>query len=164
MKNKEKIEYLSNRYYKSMHNAAMIILGDYHLAEDACQDTFIKLIRNADILDDITSERVKNYCFVLLRHTATDIARKWHRQVPTEILYEDNVVPEVSDEYPYETEDMIKDIMSLPYHYRVVVTMRCLGKHSSRETAEYLGSNVSTVNARLSRAKKILHEKWNTVA
>jgi len=164
MNNKEKIEYLAKNYYYRMHQSAMFILNDYHLAEDACQDTMIKLMSLTDHMEDVTTEGIRSLCFVILKNTARDIGRKWHRQIPSDILFENEELPKDVNAYPSDTEDMINDILLLPYHYRSVIALRCLANRTSKETADFLGSNVATVNARLSRAKKILKEKWNIVA
>lgn len=161
MNGKEKIEYVVRNYGDRMHAEAMCVIHEYYLAEDACQNAYIRLLEIADSIFDIKDERARNLCIVAVRHAAYDILRKWNRQPPMDFHYDDETRLEYIDEYPSDTEDLMQDIMILPEYYRTVITMRCFIKNSCTETAKLTSSSVGTVNSRLFRAKKILEKKWH---
>jgi len=165
MDSREKLDYIANNYTKLMHHEAYMILKDYHYAEDACQDAFINLIRVIDRIDDVTSASARAYCIKTVKNCAIDIIRKNNKTVPVaEVFEEDDDVRAVYDHYPSDTVDMVNDIEQLPEKYRNIIRMRCLEDKSAEQTARELGTNVNTVNTQLMRARKILREKWASIA
>ena len=164
MDQKEKIGYIADHYAKPMHTAAFHILNDYHEAEDACQESFLKLYNAVARIEDVTTASARAYCVTTARNTAVDMARKKARQIPAgnAVINPEDVA--AFDSYPSDTEGMIGDIEELPEKYRNIIRMRCLEEKSAGETAEILNSSIGTVNTQLSRARSILKSKWFRIA
>ena len=56
---KEKFEKLYEQYRKLMMAEANAILKSKHLAEDAVQETFLRIIKSFDYVEEILSPRTK---------------------------------------------------------------------------------------------------------
>jgi RNA polymerase sigma factor (sigma-70 family) len=53
----EKLEELMNKYGDSIFRMCFLYLRDYHLAEDATQETFIKAMKSYDSFEHNSSEK-----------------------------------------------------------------------------------------------------------
>lgn len=131
-----------------------LYLKDVHLAEDAVQETLLKAWRNVDKFRGEGSEltwitRIAiNVCKSYLRSP-------WKRRhAPTEeleALFVSTDDSQVDDTLP-------RAILSLSRPYREVIILYYYQELKAREIAEVLHVNISTVTARLSRARKMLRE------
>ena len=73
---KSDFNYVYYRYVDLAHYVANSVVHDYHLAQDVCQEVFIKLYLNIHGLDE---ERVKGWIIVAAENTAIDFVRKRDR-------------------------------------------------------------------------------------
>ena len=78
------------KYVDLVHYAAYSMVRDYHLAQDVCQEVFIKMYRAIDGLDE---KSIKGWLLVVSRLTAIDALRKRTRR------REANPDPEEKDTY-----------------------------------------------------------------
>ena len=65
------------KYVDLVHYAAYSMVRDYHLAQDVCQEVFIKMYRAIDGLDE---KSIKGWLLVVSRLTAIDNLRKRTRR------------------------------------------------------------------------------------
>lgn len=145
------------RYGDEMLRLAILYLGSREQAEDAVQDSFIKIFRaaNGDTLS-------KSFVMRVLVNTCKDYLKSgWAKKVS------------LVDEYPeYEAADgpeqaeegaLRHEILALPPKYREVILLRYYESFSVGEIARMLGAPQPTVSIRLKRACAILEKRLEGV-
>lgn len=142
-----RLERLIDQYTNTLLRAAAAILGDWHEAEDAVQDTFLRVLEKEPVFRDPDHERAwlltvtANSCKSRLR------ARKRH---PTTQLLETLPAP---DE---DTHELVEAIQALPANQRAAVHLHYYEGYSTDEIAKILGQRPGTVRSHLSRAREAL--------
>ncbi len=76
---KSRFEKMYNEYERLLFYVARKRLGDNHLAEDAVNEAFIRIIKNFDKIEKIICPRTKKYVVVIVRNVCADIYAKRHR-------------------------------------------------------------------------------------
>ncbi len=71
-----KAERLYEQYKYLMYSEANKILQDRHLAEDAVQQSFIKIIDNLHKIDEINCPRTRNFLVIICVNVAKSICNK----------------------------------------------------------------------------------------
>ena len=156
---------LVKKYQKNVHALAWRKVGDFHIAEELTQDTFLKAYEKLATLKN--PSRFAGWLYVI----ANRLCIAWHRkQKPSlEYLettsgeeieassyrhYEDEQREEASVEYQ---RGRIKNLLEkLPESERTVVTLHYLGEMTSKAISEFLGVSPNTVRSRLQRARNRL--------
>jgi len=163
-----KIERMYSKYKNLMHREAYNILKDDGLAEDAVQQSFIKVIKNIEKLDEENIARTRNYLVIICRNTAIDIYKnRLYLNSNSEFFdYEVNEENETTKIDPIEPSQVIigketvekiaKHIEKLPQKYRDIIMLENLYENTKEEIAELLGLNYETVKKRSQRARKML--------
>ena len=164
---------LVKKYQKNVHALAWRKVGDFHIAEELTQDTFLKAYEKLGTLKN--PSRFAGWLYVI----ANRLCIAWHRKQkpPMESLettsgeeieessyrrYEDEQREEASVEYRRER---IKNLLEkLPESERTVVTLHYLGEMTSKAISEFLGVSPNTVRSRLQRARnRLLKEQENMI-
>lgn len=149
------------------------ILGDFHLAEDAVQETFVRIhryIRRLEHPEQFRRFLIQTAKTVALGHLRR--ARTEKRGHPTLLSSfkeeeERRIEFEAADVHSPDTllskeelrRRIICEIEALPEGYREVVVMRHMEGLSCKEMAELLGESSTAVEARLFRAREILRKR-----
>ena len=164
----DKIEQLFYKYQKLMYREAYNILNDAALAEDAIQQTFIKVMANMDKIGAVDDNRTRNYLVIICRNVACDMHREklylnedmnrvdYESEEETELI--DFVEPSevvISKESVNRVAEAIGD---LPDIYRDVILLEKVYHYSKEEIAKLLNINYETVKKRSVRARKMLAE------
>ena len=108
MTREEKLNYIASHYMNAMWQKAYSVLSDAHEAEDCCQEAFIKLMKVADSIEDVTELRARALCSVVARNTAIDMARKNGRMSPSEDIYMDLEAMDQQEDSPEQLLDGIR--------------------------------------------------------
>ena len=163
---------LVQKYQKNIHALAWRKVGDFHIAEELTQDTFLKAYEKLATLKN--PSRFAGWLYVI----ANRLCIAWHRKQkpPMESLettggdeieessyrhYEDKQREEASVEY---RRGRIKNLLEkLPESERTVVTLHYLGEMTSKAISEFLGVSPNTVKSRLQRARNRLKEQENMI-
>ena len=74
------MEKLYLEYRSPMYRVALSVLRDEGLAEDAVQQSFLKIFQNFDKLDLSDCNKTKSFIVILVRNTAIDLYRKRQRE------------------------------------------------------------------------------------
>ena len=158
---------LLQRYQKSVHALVWRKIGDFHIAEDITQDTFLQAYKKLSTLKN--HNQFAGWLYVIADRLCIDWSRK--RRLTTQSL-EDTPVEEierasyahhVSEQREAErTErhrELVKKLLAkLPESERTVVTLYYLGEMTTREIGKFLGVSVDTIKSRLRRGRKRLQE------
>ena len=161
------LESLYNSYSGRMYNSAYKILESKQDAEDALQDTFIKIYNNINTFVSLSGDDLVLLIIIYTRNTARDILRKRKvRQKHTaEKIYDDNgeeLYSDIEDTSENVEEIVIRNetiretrdyIDSLPEPQRDVIIMKYRLGMKEKEIASALGISETAVSSRILRAK-----------
>lgn len=153
-----KAERLYNAYGRMMYKTAFDILGDSLLSEDAVHESFVRIIKIIDKIDDENTDRTKSFLVIISRNVSLDILRKRKKETEAEDIPDPS--PGV-DEIVINRDTLKRTaeaIRALDPKYRDVLLAVRVHNLSRRETAEMFGISEETVKKRLTRAKEKLKE------
>jgi len=167
-------EELMNRYKKSIFTIAYRMMGNYHEAEDICQDVFITVYNKMYQFD--SSKKLGPWIHRIAVNTCISTLRKRNKVVSISFdetyipandlelneLYEDPHLIIERQELKAEIEDAL---MELPESYRIVLVLRYQLDLKNQEIAEIIGISRENVDVKIHRARKALRKmilkKWN---
>ena len=146
-------EALIDAYGDDILRLCVLILGDWHLAEDAFQMTMTKAWKQRDTYRGESG--VKTWLSHIAANTCRDMLRSgwfrlWRRSDPIEAL------PEMAAPQEGERFEVREAVLALPGKYREVVALYYFENMKLREIAELLRLPVHTVSTRLRRARALL--------
>ena len=158
---------LLRRHQKSVHALVWRKVGDFHIAEDITQDTFLQAYKKLSTLKN--HHQFAGWLYVIADRLCIDWSRK--RALPTQSL-EDTPVAEIerasythhaseqqqTEIAEYRHELVKKLLAKLPESERTVVTLYYLGEMTTKEIGKFLGVSVGTIKSRLRRGRERLRE------
>ncbi len=166
--NDEAFSVLVRKHQKSIHALAWRKVGDFHIAEEITQDTFLQVYKNLAQLKN--PNQFGGWIYVI----ANRLCLKWLEKnksvmqsleaTPIEEIEKLSYTYHLSDQRQAEvTEDrheLVKKLLSqLPESERTVVTLFYLGEMTAKEIGKFLGVSVNTVKSRLRRGRERLQER-----
>jgi RNA polymerase sigma-70 factor (ECF subfamily) len=160
------LEALVREHSRLVYRITYSVLRQHHDAEDATQETFMRVLRYSSKLAGV--EDPKTWLARIAWRVAVDRSKKrrWVREIPLE--YSDKPPAEVpsSDSSADETVHgsqlgavLEKLIAALPSKLREPLILSTIEEMSPRDVAATLGINEAAVRSRIFRARKILKEK-----
>ena len=148
----EEMASIVDQYGDEMLRIAVLYLGHREQAEDAVQDSFIKIYRAAD-----KTRICKTFVMRVLTNTCKDYLKSgWVRNVN---LLEDLPEDAFCDDAYQESGALRKAILELPVKYREVILLRYYEDLPVGEIARILGVPQPTVSVRLKRAYTCLEKR-----
>jgi RNA polymerase sigma-70 factor (ECF subfamily) len=157
------LDALYARYATPAVRTAYLITRDRSLAEDAVQEAFVQVLRNAGSLRDPASFRP--WFYRILVNTAKRMARTPLRPVlPLDLENHDRSDPTLPepDEAVLAREEtaLVREaIDGLNEAHRIPLLLRYYTNLSDEEIAQALDLPVGTVKSRLFNARKLLQER-----
>lgn len=147
------VESLMRQHGDSILRLCFVYLGDYHLAEDAMQETFLKAYRGYGRFRGDSGE--KTWLTRIAINVCKDIKKSaWMRRVNRGISLTDIPEPAVP---PVEADDtLITAVMALPGKLREAVLLFYYMGLPAAEVASALKIALPTVYKRLDKAQSIL--------
>lgn len=148
------LQRMISEYGNSLLRMCFIMLKDIRLAEDAVQDTFIKVYTSYSQFEGRSNERTWimriaiNVCKNYLRSS-------WWRRIDASVILE-NIPAEAHD---IEDDTLLYQIIKLSSKYKEVLLLYYYQDMKIREIAEVLLIPESTVSVRLKRARESLKGK-----
>jgi RNA polymerase sigma-70 factor (ECF subfamily) len=138
--------------YHRMKRAALAILHEPDAAEDAVQETFIRLIKSGPVFESEEHEKAwlirtaSNVCKTILGHW-------WRKRESIEQL------PDLPTVEKTDTSDVLEAVLALPDRYKAAVYLYYYEGYTGAEIAGMLKKPQSTVRNHLREARIILKER-----
>lgn len=140
---------------RTMYAAALRILSSPAAAEDAVQDSFIKVIRHWSRCREIPENKIGAWLVMIVRNTAIDLLR---RSKKTAELDAPDTLPDEADDIAAwdASADLAALLGRLPLIYRTTLSLKFLEGWTDQEIAQLLGITERTVRSRIFQARKRL--------
>ena len=153
---KNKFEYIYEKYKRLLWAKAFDILKDHALAEDAVSEAFIRAYKHLHKIEDPDSNQSVSYLVTIVKNVAINLYHKEKRVTSIDIAEYD----EADD---FNLEDMVtsqedtsaamKLVGRLKEELKAVFLLKYAYEMSHREIANTLGITENNVTVRLHRAK-----------
>ena len=163
---------LVKKYQKPVHALAWRKIGDFHIAQEITQDTFLKAYQK---LGDLKNHNLfAGWLYVIAAHLCYD----WRQKNATSLESIDNIDASEVDHVSYsryiadkqateadETRrEVVKKLLQkLPESERTVITLFYLGEMTINAIGEFLGVSPNTIKSRLSRARNRLKKEEDMI-
>ena len=159
---------LVRKYQKPVHALVWRKIGDFHIAEDITQDTFLKAYQSLSTLKE--PQRFASWLYVI----AANYCKMWLRKkrLWTQSLertssaqlenatYSGYVVEENTRTAIEAQREVVKRLLGkLQESERTVITLYYLGEMTYEEISEFLGVSVAAIKNRLYRARRRLKKE-----
>lgn len=146
---------LVEMYQTPLLRMCCLYLRDAALAENAVQETFVKVYRSMDSFRGDCSE--KTWVMRIAMNTCHDLRRSgWFRLMDRR--YTPDMLPEAGTNCTAEDDTLITAVMQLPIKLREVVLLYYYQGMTTTEIADALGLSQSSVSGRLKRARDKLRD------
>ncbi|RKU20468.1 hypothetical protein C6501_00090 [Candidatus Poribacteria bacterium] len=163
---------LVKKYQKSVHALAWRKIGDFHIAEEITQDTFLQAHKKLASLKN--PSQFAGWLYVI----ADRLCKAWFRKkklrtqsleatsVETleEAAYADYVIEQREETAVECRREIVQKLMEkLPESERTVMVLHYLGEMSCEAISKFLGVSPNTVKSRLKRARERLQNEEHII-
>lgn len=153
---------LVRKYQKQVHALAWRKVGDFHIAEEITQDTFLRVYKKLSTLKD--PHRFAGWLYRIAARQCQAWLRKKRIQTQTledtdlELIEGSTYSQYIAEEQEKAATEAQRDIVQrllarLRESERTVVTLHYFGEMTTEEISRFLGVSASTVKSRLRRAR-----------
>ncbi len=146
---------LFETYEKKIYAVVLRILGDQTRAEDAAQQTWLKLVQNWERVSALPWNETEGYVVTVAKNAALDIVREERKTT----AFPEDWDPPSREENQAEYDYLVALIRALPESYRRILELKCVEEQTNREIARRLGIRESTVAVRILRGRTMLKER-----
>ena len=159
---------LVRKYQRSVHALAWRKIGDFHIAEDITQETFLKAYQRLSTLKEPQS--FASWLYVITANQCKAWLRKkqtWMQSLEDtssaqleKATYSGHIIEE-NERMSVETQrEVVKKLLAkLQESDRTVITLYYLGGMTYEEISEFLGVSEAAIRNRLYRARRRLKEE-----
>ena len=159
---------LVRKYQKSVHALVWRKIGDFHIAEDITQDTFLRAYQRLSTLKE--PQRFSGWLYVIAANYCSTWLRKkrlWTQSLEEtnsaqleKATYSGHVISENERTAVEAQHEVVKKLLAkLQESDRTIITLYYLGEMTYEEISEFLGVSVSAIKNRLYRARRRLREE-----
>ena len=162
---------LVKKYQKQVHALAWRKIGDFHIAEEITQDTFLKAYKRLATLKK--PQRFVSWLYVIAANRCSSWLRKkrlWTQPLEEleetdnahvqNVAYSGYVVAENEHTTAETQRDVVKKLLSkLQESERTIITLHYFGEMSCTEISTFLGVSANTIKSRLRRAQQRLKKE-----
>ena len=130
-------------------------------AEDAVQNTFLKITRNVESIDfSAPKNQLKNFAFAILSNEIVNILRQGGDEENEEINVSEAATYDFIDNLEIEERyaEIVTALGKMDEKYSTTLYLLYIEGKSADEVARLMGLSTKTVYTRAMRAKKILYD------
>ena len=156
------MEALYREYRSPMFRVALSVLRDEGLAEDAVQQSFLKIFQNFEKIDLSDCNKTRTFIVILVKNTAIDLYRQRKREAALSFEEVEAPLPAV-EEGPEERalsrmdgEELRRCLSQMDGRSADLLMLRFYYGYRNREIADLLGMSQSQVALGLYRARQKL--------
>lgn len=146
---KRALNLLYENYSTSLYGVILKITQNEEIAEDALQETFIKVWRNSGKYDS-SKAKLFTWLFRIARNTAIDKLRSFNNR------YQKEVQIDKSNVYILPTSNLNQDVLDIREHvgkleekYKIVLDALFFEGMTQQEASDELGIPLGTIKSRL---------------
>lgn len=157
------IDEIIDAYAAMVKRCAYLCLGDEGMAEDICQEVFLKLWQALPL--EGGRDGMKAWLIKVTLNASRDYLRTpWRRRIRPEpadmfAACEACAASPESDAMEAERNELLYDaIMTLPLRYRAPIILHYYFDYSQQETADMLAISDTALRSRLMRARRLLRD------
>ena len=163
---------LVEKYRKQVHALAWRTIGDFHIAQDLTQETFLKAhqklgtLKEPDRFSGWLKAITKRLCLAWFREKRlnSELAENINITMRHGDPYSGYLAGEQAKEATQELRETIKKwLAKLRESERTVVTLHYFDRMSCEEIAAFLGVTTNTIKSRLNRARQRLKKHESLV-
>lgn len=147
----KEIAEIYHRHVKTVYRVCFAYMRKSHDAEDAVQDTFLKMITSMTIFVD--EEHEKAWLIRTAINACKDVLKHWWLKRENIDGYE-----RVESGNDIQADDTFESICALPDKYKAVILLYYYEGYTSVEIAHILCKPTSTIRNYLSEARKLLRK------
>ena len=140
-----------------MFYIAFNVLKDNQFAEDALQNTFLRMAINIKTLRRLNETETKYYLYISAKNAAIDLKKKLNRTKAVNIDDFYNLQDKSNNDTVEVLEDIdyiVELICKLPRKYADVMFMRYVTGLTDREIAKTLDCKLNTIHKQISRGRQ----------
>ena len=152
----EKLSELFHLYGGMMYDIAFSILRQEQDAEDAVQETLLKILEKAEQIEPFEPKSMRAYIRTMTRNIALNMLRKKHFLIVTDMNDEENQISlslTESDDATYQVHELFGCFHRLDAGDQQVLWMKYWERLTYREIAEQLKITEIAANSRVRRAQ-----------
>lgn len=150
------IEKLVSEYGNSLLRISFLYLKDIQLAEDAVQETFIKVYKSYPRFKGDSD--IKTWIMRIAINVCKNYRRSsWWKRI--DVVESLKSIPAVQDLQGFKDDTLLLEIMCLSPKYKEVILLFYYQDMSTKEIAQTLNIPEATVSIRLKRAREQLKTK-----
>ena len=149
----EKFTRLVMKYTDTVFRVALNIVKSPSVAEDVCQEVFLRLWKNKN---DFADDQDAKYWLirVAINESRRSIISKWYK-------YEN--LDDYAEKLSFQTtemSDLFYSVMNLPRKYRIVIYLYYYEGYSSAEISKLLSSTEAAIRTQLHRGRELLKKDF----
>ena len=161
---KEKFTQIYHAYKNMMFGVAVSVLHTTALAEEAVQDSFLKIAKRISSFSEPVCSKTASLIVIIVRNTSIDCLRKEKpgSTLPydeTIDISEDLQMPDIGDVLSGGVEFVMDMISSMDKSYSDVLKLKYIYGYRNSEIADMLNISIKNAEMLVYRAKLILKNK-----
>ena len=147
-------------YSEFLFSICQRYVGESSFAKDCLQESLVHILNNVEKYED--RGKFKSWIASVTVRKCLDWIKKEKKRRNSQL---DDVSEPFENEqvsYKLEHDDVMKFMETIPENYRIVINMFLIEGYNHKEIAEYMEVSESTSRSLLSRARKMVREKFES--